>query len=173
MAGDVVIRHRAGFVKRAHATRLPLRLSRRHERWLYVTGALLWGSGLGWLICHYFFTTAAEFADAPNPWEPWWLRLHGAAMIAFLVVVGALFPGHLVHGWRRRTNYRSGILMCSTVAVLVLTGYGLYYAGNERIRAWTSVAHWGAGLAAAAALSAHVILGKRSRQQRRLSYRHP
>lgn len=152
--------------QRAREHRSPMRLSSRHERWLYgIAGALLF-SGLGWLVSHYFvagssLAAAFRFEGTPHLSEPWWLRLHGAAMIGFLVVFGALLPGHLVHGWRRRHNRRSGIFMLSVVVALSLTGYGLYYLGDESTRPWISAAHWVIGLAAAGTLVVHVILGKR------------
>jgi cation transport ATPase len=145
------------------ASRPPMQLSRQHRRWLYLTGALLWASGVAWLINHYFFKVAGEFADAPQPSEAWWLRLHGAAMIGFLIAFGALLPVHVLHGWRQRRNRRSGVMMLVIVGALALSGYGLYYAGDERLRPWISATHWVIGLAVSAALLLHVILGRRTR----------
>ncbi len=142
-----------------------MRLSSRHERWMYTAGGALLLSGLGWLIGHFWLAggpLAAAFAfDAvPHPSEIWWLRLHGAAAMGFLVAFGALLPGHVVQGWRRRQNRRSGILMLTVVVALALTGYGLYYLGDESTRPWISAAHWAIGLVAATGLVVHVILGK-------------
>jgi len=162
-----VSRHRAVHhapKRPAHpAPRPPMQLSRRQRRWIYLTGALLWVSGIAWLISHYFLQVAGEFADAPGPSEPWWLRLHGAAVLGFLMAFGALLPQHVVPGWRQRRNRRSGVTMLSIVGVLALSGYGLYYAGDERIRPWISATHWLIGLAASVVLALHVILGRRTR----------
>ena len=144
----------------------PMRLSRRHERWLYAIGALIFVSGLGWLADHYLFAGSADFGDAHAAFEPWWLRLHGAAAMAGLVVLGSLLPGHIARAWRLRTNYRSGLLMLSLVVLLVVTGYGLYYVGDEETRPWISMVHWLAGVVAAAGLALHVRWGKR--QTRRM-----
>lgn len=140
----------------------PMRLSRWHERWLYVIGAIVFLSGIGWLADHYLFAEAADFGNAHAAFEPWWLRLHGAAAMAGLVVFGSLLPGHIARAWRSRTNHRSGLSMLGLVLLLVLTGYGLYYAGDEATRPWISLAHWFAGMVAAAGLALHVRLGKRS-----------
>src|SRR5450631_2017070 len=120
-----------------------MRLSSRHERWLYVAGATLLLSGFGWLVSHYLLsgsglTAAFEFEGVPHPSEMWWLRLHGAAMMAFLVAFGALLPRHIVHGWRRRKNRRTGLVMLLLVAALVLSGYALYYLSSEQARPWIS-----------------------------------
>ena len=144
------------------APRQPMQLSCRHRRWIYLTGALLWASGVAWLISHFLVRSAAEFAGAPQPSEAWWLRLHGAAVIGFLVAFGALLPLHVLHGWRQRRNRRSGVTMLAIVATLALSGYGLYYAGDPRLRSWISATHWIIGLASAALLL-HVMLGRRTR----------
>ena len=104
------------------------------------------------------------------------MRLHGAAVVAFLVVFGALLPGHVVKNWRQRFNRYSGLTMVLVVTVQAMTGYGLYYLVDERQRALTSALHWVIGLAASAALVVHIVLGKRlaaSARERRLEgHRH-
>ena len=141
----------------------PMRLSRRHELWLYAIGALIFVSGLGWLGDHYLFAGSADFGDAHAASEPWWLRLHGAAAMAGLAALGSLFPGHIARAWRSRTNYRSGLLMLSITVLLVVTGYGLYYVGDEETRPWISLVHWLVGIMACAGLVLHVRLGKSRR----------
>ncbi len=138
-----------------------MRLSRRHELWLYAIGVLIFVSGLGWLWDHYLFAGSADFWEAHAAFEPWWLRLHGAAAMAGLAALGSLLPGHIARAWRSRTNYRSGLLMLSIAVLLVVTGYGLYYAGNEETRPWISMVHWLVGVVAVAGLLVHVRLGKR------------
>lgn len=144
-----------------HAPRLPVKLSQRHKRWLYATAGILFASGLGWLIAHYLFAGRGDFGDAPHPSEPWWLRIHGAAAMGFLIALGSLLPGHISRAWHARRNHRSGLFMLTLVAVLILTGYGLYYAGDEETRPWISLLHWLIGVAAAAGLPLHVYLGRR------------
>ncbi len=141
-----------------------MRLSPRHELWLYGIGLLIFLSGLGWLVDHYVFAGATDFGLARGPFELWWLRLHGAAAMAGLMVLGSLFPGHIARAWRARTNHRSGLMMFGLAALLIVTGYGLYYLGDEETRPWISVVHWLIGIAAAAGLALHVRLGKRRRR---------
>jgi hypothetical protein len=157
-------------MRQHHDRRPPARLGSRHERWLYVASAGLLVSGLGWLVGHYLLSgsspaVAFKFGADPQPSEIWWLRVHGAAMMGFLLVFGALLPGHVPHGWRGRQNRRSGILVIAVVIALGLTGYGLYYLGDESTRPWISATHWALGLVAVAALLPHVILGKRGAQR--------
>ena len=122
---------------------------------------LLLVSGCGWLMAHFLLHGPAEFPGAPQPSEPWWLRLHGAAAMGFLVAFGAVLPQHVRSGWRQHVNRATGLLMLSVVCVLILTAYGLYYVGDDRARAAFSVTHWSVGLAAAALLVLHVVTGRR------------
>ena len=149
-------------MRRRHGlARVQQRLSRRHERYLYLTSVLLLLSGLGWLIGHYGLRTGGAFGDVPHPSEVWWMRLHGAAVILFLVVFGALLPGHVVQNWRRRVNRYSGLAVVLVVAVLAFSGYGLYYIVDDPQRALTGLIHWAVGVAASGVLALHVVLGKR------------
>lgn len=140
-----------------------LPLSRPQERWLYGAGAALLASGAAWIITHYFFARPGAFGVTPNPLEPWWLRLHGAAMMVFLVVFGTLLPGHVTLGWRLQRFHRSGMTLIVAVALLAVTGWCLYYVGDDGANAWLGVLHWSLGLAAAAALVFHAVRARRAR----------
>ncbi len=47
-------------------------------------------------------------------------------------------------------------------SVLVVTAFGLYYAGSETLRPWMSDVHLWVGLAFPLLLLIHVVLGRRS-----------
>lgn len=139
----------------------PFKLSQRHELWVYSLGMLLLVSGLGWLIAHYFLASAGDFGESHHASEPWWLRLHGAGAMGFLVVFGAVLPVHVVRAWHLKKNRHSGGFMIAVVLILVITAYGLYYAGDDKFRVWLSAVHWITGFLAAAGLTVHVWLGRR------------
>jgi len=155
---------------RAHGRPVALRapLSRRHRSWLYLCSVLLFASGAGWLMAHYGLRSAELVAqDAPHPSEVWFMRLHGAALLGFLIAFGALLPEHVLHGWRHRLNRISGVSMIGLVVALTLTGYALYYAGGDAMRRWASVIHWSIGLASAAILIWHILRGRALRRESR------
>jgi hypothetical protein len=137
---------------------LQQRLSRSHELWVYTSGGLLALSGIGWLVCHFVLRAPAP---GPHPLEVWWLRLHGAALLAFLTVLGTLLPAHVVYGWRHRVNLGTGIPVLGMMGLLTLTGYGLYYLVDDDWRSLSSYVHWIAGLLAVALLGLHALRGKR------------
>lgn len=146
--------------------RPPLKLRPGHRRWLYVCSILLLLSGAGWLIAHYFLHGTSDFPGAPHPSEVWWLRLHGAAAMGFLIAFGAVLIQHVRSGWRQHVNRISGVVNLVVAIALALSAYGLYYISDDRARAALSVTHWVIGLIAAAALPVHVILGRRQSAKR-------
>ena len=138
-----------------------MRLTSRHRRWFYGASALIFGSGAAWLLFRFVLRRPGEFEDLPHPGEPWSMRVHGGAAMLFLVMLGTLVRSHILHGWRLGRNRFSGITMIAIMVLLTLTGYGIYYAGGERIRPILSVLHWGIGVALPAALLWHILVGRR------------
>ncbi len=136
-----------------------MRLAQRHKRWVYWSVAMLFASGALWLLFHYFVRVHGEFGETPHPLEVWWLRLHGAAAMLVLIVVGSLLPVHIRVGWHQRRNLAAGVPLLALALLLALTGYALYYFGGEESRGWISVIHWAAGLVAGGVLVWHVIAG--------------
>jgi hypothetical protein len=137
-----------------------MRLSVGHRQWIYWAAALLFGSGVLWLICHYFLRVEGEFGPAPHPLEPWALRVHGGAAMLALVVAGSLLPIHMRRAWHQRRNLVPGILLAGILLLLTVTGYALYYFGGEEARPLISVLHWGVGLGAPALLLWHIASGR-------------
>lgn len=91
------------------------------------------------------------------------MKIHGAAAMGILVLIGMLLSAHVRFAWRARRNRTNGSVFLSAFAVLTITGYGLYYAGGERLRAWTSWIHLAVGLALPILLLVHILLGRRTR----------
>ena len=138
------------------------KLSYRHKVWLFAITILIYGSGVVWAYLHHFARRMREFGEQPHPAEAWSLKLHGAATMAILVILGTLLPTHVRFAWHARRNRPNGIMLISVFAFLILTGYGLYYFGDERLRSWTSWLHLVVGLALPLALVLHIRRGRRS-----------
>src|SRR5512147_1964729 len=113
-----------------------VRLGSLHRRLFYSVFAILWGSGALWLV--------AEWFKDPE---------HGAAMLIFLAMLGALFT-HVRRGWILKANRLSGCFNIGINTLLALTGWLLYYATEDTAREWTSLIHWSIGLGALPLLSA-------------------
>lgn len=122
----------------AHPTHPRHRLIRWQRLGVYLTGAVLLLTGVLWLAVHY--SVGAGAGELPHPLEAWSLRLHGLAAFGGLFMLGVLAASHIPNGWRlsarqRWTHQRNtGLALCVLAALLVGTGYLLYYFAPETLR---------------------------------------
>ena len=137
-----------------------IRLNRLQRYFLYAVVVLLFLSGAVWAYWNYLVPSPGDFEASSKAWA---MRIHGAAAMAILILIGMLLTAHVRFAWRARRNRANGSVFLSAFAVLAITGYGLYYAGGERLRAWTSWIHLCAGLALPILLLIHIFLGRRTR----------
>jgi hypothetical protein len=127
---------------------------------IYAAFSVLFTTGVGWVVSDQMKdATSGELWQATAAYM---LMVHGGAAMATLMLLGALVPLHVRHGWRRRRNRITGSLMAGCNAVLILTAFGLYYFGPDTLRSWTSDIHIGAGLLVPALFGIHVFVGRRS-----------
>jgi hypothetical protein len=118
------------------------------RRWaLYLIGIGIWLSGGLWLLFHYFLVKQGDFGPVTNPLEPWWLKLHGAFAFAAVWMFGLLWGVHITKLWKHKQRRWSGTAMTAVFALLILSGYLLYYVGDDKVRPLISTLHWGIGLA--------------------------
>ncbi|HVM32008.1 MAG TPA: DUF4405 domain-containing protein [bacterium] len=136
-----------------------IRLESPHRRALYAVVFLIWLSGLLWLWVRGFSDAPVEGAAA-ELWSPVLMEIHGALAFVFLWFLGSLLT-HMRRGLLLGRNRVSGLSLLSVALFLVLTGWGLYYFGDERLRVLTSLAHWGVGLALPLLLALHILLGRK------------
>ncbi|HJT05999.1 MAG TPA: hypothetical protein VJ747_03685 [Stellaceae bacterium] len=137
------------------------RLDPRFRAILYVVVGLLFGTGAAW----FAVDRLKEIGPGTERWQAasaWLLMLHGGAAMVFLLLLGGLIALHARIGWRLGNNRVSGSIMLTLNAVLVVTAFGLYYAGSETLRAWTSDIHIAVGLGFPALLAVHAVLGRRA-----------
>ena len=127
---------------------------------MYGVAAALFVTGAAWLI-------ADALKDGPSG-DAWQeisanlLMVHGGVAMAMLMVLGALFPLHVRRGWRARKNRFSGGAMVTLNGLLIVTAFGLYYAGSDLVRPWISGAHIAAGFVLAVLIVLHTLLGRKA-----------
>ena len=137
-----------------------IRLKSLQRYLLYAVLGVLFVSGALWAYWNYLVLSPGDFATSSKAWA---MKIHGAVAMAILVLIGMLLTGHVKFAWRARRNRANGSVFLSAFAVLTITGYGLYYAGGEKLRTWTSWIHLGVGLALPILLLIHIFLGRRTR----------
>ena len=134
--------------------RSTFRLNRPLKAAVYLSFAALLGTGAGWMY--------AQGRLEDQGWETFpglLMKTHGGAAMLALIVLGAL-SAHIRRGWKADRNRLSGALLIGVNAFLIVTGYGLYYAGGEALREWLSRWHAWIGLGFGVLLPAHVIAGR-------------
>ncbi len=142
--------------------RKSVRPGRQQRGMNYLASGLLLGSGALWLVAHYLLPLP-EFA-ARHPLEPWAMRVHGAAVLLAMLVLGSLWTPHLQAAWKQRRHLGTGLVLGSSWLALALSGYGLYYVADEDLRASLSLVHWGWGLALPVLLGLHLVQAQRARR---------
>jgi heme A synthase len=122
--------------------------------------ALVFLSGVAWAYWNYLVASPGDFEMSAKAWA---MKIHGAAAMIILVLIGILLNAHVRFAWRARRNRTNGSVLLSALAILIITGYGLYYAGGERLRLWTSWIHLAIGLVLPILVLIHIFLGRRTR----------
>lgn len=140
------------------------RLTLSHEAWMYAVAGALFVTGALWLLFHYFVHVEGAFGPASHPLERWWLRLHGAAAFAMLFLLGTIAVNHAREAWVAQRNRITGSVLATLNALLVATGYLLYYAGAETARETISILHWVIGLGFPPIIVVHVLKGRALRR---------
>ena len=82
--------------------------------------------------------------------------------MAALILLGALLPLHVIRGLRAGSNRSTGWVMLVACALLVASGYALYYAGAPSLREGAVWCHDVLGLALPLLLAAHIWCGRQS-----------
>ena len=134
--------------------RSSFRLNRPFKALVYLSFGVLLLTGAGWMY--------AQGRLEDQGWETvprLLMKIHGGAAMLALLVLGALAT-HIRRGWKADKNRLSGAVLIAVNAFLIVTGYGLYYAGGEALREWLSRWHAWIGLASGMLLPAHVLAGR-------------
>ena len=138
--------------------RSKLRLSLFTEFFVYLVFGILLVTGVAWMVFQ-------ARLDEGNHVSSLMLKLHGGAAMISLILLGALI-NHMRKGWKSRKNRTSGLTLVLVILFLVVTGYGLYYAGNEQLRSLISQWHAWIGLGIFLLLPAHILIGGALRRKR-------
>jgi hypothetical protein len=143
------------------------RLSKHREYLVYAVLGGTWLSGAIWLVLHFYMREKTEFGFLPHPLEAWALRMHGAFAFAALWLGGLIWAAHIPAAWASRRHRYSGIMVVSLFGLLGLSGYLLYYLGDEGWRDIVSLAHWLIGLFGLIALPLHSLHARTRRRRQR------
>ena len=103
---------------------------------IYAAFLLLAGTGVAWE------------ALTPGPAAATLMKIHGGVAMATLVLVGTLLAQHVPAGWLTLKNRLSGSVLVFGLSWLAVSGYLLYYTGDDLLRSIASQTHLWIGVAA-------------------------
>ena len=125
------------------------RIGLRFPRWsriifsaIFLTSLI---TGILWFCLDRWGETDGEFGPEKHPWIAFLPKIHGASAFAALISMGMIFSAHIPVGWSAGWSRKSGILMLSDIAIMVLTAWGLYYSGSVELRSMLVWVHLIAG----------------------------
>ena len=142
-------------------TRPRRRMSAVQRLWIYVILGALWFSGAVWLCLDQFFSTRGPFGKTPHPWEQPIVLVHGILAVASTYLLGWISAQHISHWWSKRLRRVSGILLCTFLAVLVVSGFALFFLTDERWQGIAAVVHEISGLGMTPVAVQHWFLRQR------------
>ena len=129
-----------------------MKIERRHKFALSGAFCVLWLTGAVWLALHHFGN--ARPGSSVLVTKVWFMTVHGLAAFVALLLLGTLSE-HVQSGLAGYTNRRSGMTLIVVSAVLVLSGWLLYYAG-ESVRSFASQIHLVVGVLSPVLLVVHL-----------------
>jgi len=130
--------------------------SKLHRYVLYITFALLWGSGVFYLGERALRGDLTSLMAPRTGFQITSMIAHGVISFFALLALGSLWE-HVHKGWGSQNRRFSGVSMVSVSAILILTALPLYYAGDEVIRSLAAMIHSTAGMFLPLALLWHIF----------------
>lgn len=137
---------------------------KRWERWTFNIFALLVAAtGFGYFWMKYFVQNDDPFAVVNHPWEPAMLNLHVLTSPPFILIFGIILNSHILKklGATKMPNRKTGLVSFALFAGMVVSGYLLQVAMDER---WTQALvalHVGSGAVFSVTYTIHLIISAR------------
>lgn len=113
---------------------------------IYIVLGGLWASGCLWLLLDEFFARSGQFGTTPHPWQPPILLLHGIVAIVGMYLLGWVTARHVLRWWPGRLRRLSGSTLAAFLALLVVSGFALFFLSDDRWLRIAALAHDALGL---------------------------
>lgn len=136
-------------------------------RWFMWIAVLVWITGLllasSTLEIHFEYTLPWQLNEVLKHHTT---TIHAVLAFTLLWLFGAIWTIHVRSGWRKKMNRKSGMLLMLTFVIIIFSGLGIYYLGDERLASFTALSHLSVGCLFPVLLITHIILGRKTSKQR-------
>jgi hypothetical protein len=122
------------------------RMRSRQRAAIYATLGGLWLSGCLWLVLDQFFARPGQFGPMLHPWQPAVLLIHGIVAIAGMYLLGWVSARHVLKWWPVRLRRASGTALAALLALLVVSGFALFFLSDDRWLRSVALCHDALGL---------------------------
>jgi hypothetical protein len=136
-----------------------LKFSSRQRLVFHGLIVILFVSGAVWAWIQHQ-DNSGQLSQGLRQLKPLLLAVHGLSVVPFVFVLGMLFINHVRRAWAAGHNRKNGLLVIVLMAFLSLSGYVLYYLGNEEWREAASRIHLWLGIAMPLLLLWHIRSGR-------------
>jgi hypothetical protein len=138
------------------------RMPRAQRAAVYLIVGVLWISGCAWLCLDQFAAQRVPFGNAPHPLEPPLLLIHGVVSVASLYLFGWIGARHALRWWAGDLRRWSGGVLAAVLALLILSGFALFFLSSDAWQRYAAAAHDVLGVALTLFAVQHWFFGKRS-----------
>lgn len=112
-------------------------MRRRPQAAVYLIMGALWVTGCGWLLLDQFIAARGPFGKTPHPLEQPLLLIHGITSVLSMYLLGWISVRHVLRWWRGGLRRLSGGVLAAMLALLVVSGFALFFVSDDR---WQYVA---------------------------------
>jgi hypothetical protein len=136
-------------------------MPRRPQAAVYLIMGGLWVTGCGWLLLDQFIATRGPFGKTPHPLEQPLLLIHGITSVLSMYLLGWISARHVLRWWRGRSRRLSGGALAAMIALLVVSGFLLFFVSDDQWQHAAALIHEVLGLAVTVFAIQHWFLYKR------------
>lgn len=140
-----------------------VRMSRGQRVSVYLSVGALWLSGCLWLCLDQFFAKRGPFGVTPHPLQAPILLLHGVAAILSMYLFGWITARHALRWWPGRVRRLSGGALAALLAVLIVSGFALFFLIDDESQHIAAAIHEVLGLGVTVFAIQHWFFGRRGR----------
>ena len=133
---------------------------------VYLIVGVLWISGFAWLCLDQFAAQPGPFGSIRHPLQPPLLLAHGVVAVASLYLFGWIGARHALRWWACGLRRMSGGTLASILALLILTGFALFFLSSDAWQRYTAAVHDVLGIAVTLFAIQHWFFGRRSARAR-------
>jgi hypothetical protein len=123
------------------------RMPRRRRVAVYLVLGGLWVTGCWWLLLDQFVAKRGPFGVTPHPLEPPLLLVHGVTAVLGMYLLGWISSRHVLRWWPGGLRRLSGTALALMLALLVISGFALFFVSDDEWQHAAAVIHEVLGVA--------------------------